>query len=398
MRNKTLLRVVQVLSLIFAMALLPAAHAVQVITMNVPDCPSGQAFTFSNNTLGCTGTPSPVPASCSVSSVPTAATQSGVGVNAGTSVTLTASCATGTTPITYTWNNLGGIQQSAVTITAPSATTSYTVTPSNSAGTGATFSTTVYIAGAQGVAPSNCSIAQSPNTTVSPVAAGTNVTLTATCASGSPVTSCAWSNNVPATTSCSVNVAAPAASTSYSVTASNSFGPAPSASTTIQIQVPPPSGGTSRNYCTGSDQIILVAWPFDGQTRPGTNGFGNQKIAFKITVPANITTSANINHVGFAKISESPGSPVTSRDLTVSKHSCDFESGDYLYNANGTGNTAPSAFFTTNNLDYRLQGAQFNAQSGDTFYVNVRNANNGNPSCGYSSCNVYLDFATPQGY
>ena len=39
MRNKTLPRVAQVLGFIFALAILPSAHALQ-ITMTLPDCPT----------------------------------------------------------------------------------------------------------------------------------------------------------------------------------------------------------------------------------------------------------------------------------------------------------------------------------------------------------------------
>ena len=105
MRNKTLLRVVQVLGFISSMMLLPAAQALQ-ITMSVPDCPSGQSLTFnaSNNTLSCSGSIIPVttPGGCSIAAVPPSS--SGNGLTAGTQVQLTAACTTGDTPITYSWN------------------------------------------------------------------------------------------------------------------------------------------------------------------------------------------------------------------------------------------------------------------------------------------------------
>ena len=394
MKNNTLSRVIQVFGLMLAMVLMSAVHAVTV-TMTVPDCPSGQALTFANNNLSCTGNAVLTPGACNITSNPVAATQSGVGVLPGTSVTLTAFCATGTTPISYVWgSNLNGSTQASVTINAPAAQTTYSVTPSNSAGPGGTFQTTVYIANTNpGTAPSNCSISQSPNTTVSPVASGTSVTLTASCASGNAVTSCAWSNNVASTTACSVAVLAQSANTSYTVTPSNSFGPGPTVSSTVQVQ----TGPTATNYCTGSDTIINLNWPLDGQTRPGTNGFGSQKLAFRVTVPANITTPQNINHVGFAKIVEIPGTSVTAREMTVSASPCDFQSGNYMYR--DVGNSAPSTSFTANNPNnYRQAGASFNVQSGDVFYINVRNSVNGSNSCQFSTCDVYLDFATPASY
>jgi len=156
---------------------------------------------------------------------------------------------------------------------------------------------------------------------------------------------------------------------------------------------PPPS------YCQGSDTIINVPWPATGQVRPSTNGFGNQKIAFKITVPQTFSPTLNINHLGFVRVAEVPGTSVTSRDVTVSMSPCDFQSGNYLANGIGSGDTAPGANFTVNNANgYFAVGASFNVNSGDVFYVNVRNANNGTPSCPVSTCDVLFDFATPNRY
>ena len=397
MRNKTLLRVVQVLGFIFSIALVPAAQALQ-ITMTVPDCPSGQTLQFSStsNTLACTGqiVVQPTPGSCTITASPSSS--SGAGLTAGTQVQLTALCTTGDQPITYSWNI--GVLGSSLTV-APGSTTTYTVTPTNAAGPGATFSTTVYIGSNNpgGGAPSSCSIGQSPNTAAAAVAAGTNVTLSVSCSGGNAVTSCTWTNGI-SSTACSINVTAPSANTSYTATANNQYGSATPTSTTIQVS----SGGgapSAQNFCTGSDQIINVNWPNSGQVRPSTNGFGNQKIAFKITIPSNFTPALNINHLGFVRITETPGAAVTSRDFTVSKNSCDFQSGTYLYNANGFGDTSPGANFTVNNPNgFFSAGANFNAQSGDVIYVNVRNANNGSPSCPNSSCDVLFDFATPNRY
>ena len=95
MRNKALVRVVQVLGFISSLALLPAAQAVQKITMTLPDCPSGQALTFdpADNTLNCgiSGPPVSTPGSCSIAANPTS--QLGSGLAPNTPVQLTASCA-----------------------------------------------------------------------------------------------------------------------------------------------------------------------------------------------------------------------------------------------------------------------------------------------------------------
>lgn len=184
--------------------------------------------------------------------------------------------------------------------------------------------------------------------------------------------------------------------------------------------VTPPAAVTS--YCTGADQIVPLEastganWPQQGQNqvrpRTGSGAYGannavvlgglkNQTVAFKIIVPpmASFNPPLNINHVGFIHTVEVPGEAVTSRDFTVSKNPCDFQSGTYLYNAIGYGDSAPGSNFTVNNpTGFTTVGAQFNIQSGDTIYANVRTANNGVPSCPNTTCNILLDFASPNRY
>jgi hypothetical protein len=162
--------------------------------------------------------------------------------------------------------------------------------------------------------------------------------------------------------------------------------------------VAPPPVSSATNYCTGNDAIINVNWPSSGQVRPSTNGFGNQRIAFKVTIPQTFSPALNNGHLGFGRVVEVPGAAVTSRDFTVSKNPCDFQSGTYLYKAIGYGDTGPSVSFTVNNPGYASIGASFNANSGDVIYFNVRNANNGTPSCPNSACDILFDFATPNRY
>jgi hypothetical protein len=142
-----------------------------------------------------------------------------------------------------------------------------------------------------------------------------------------------------------------------------------------------------------------VSWPQGGQVRPTTNGFGNQRLAFRITVPSSFSPALNVNHLGFAHMVEVPGSPTSFREFTVSKNSCDFQSGQYLYDGTGPAGTAPGITFTVNNpTGYFSAGGDFNVNSGDVFYVNVRNSNNGQPTCGYSACDILFDFASPNRY
>ena len=411
MRNKTLPCIAQVFGFILAMLLMHASHAVQ-ITMNVPDCPAGQSLGFSSttNTLGCTGVAVPVntPGGCSIAASPATTPTAGVAPNSN--VSLTASCTTGLTPISFAWNiGITGVSSFNVN---PSQTTAYTVTPTNSAGAGTPFSVTVYVGNTNTVnpnptvtAPSGCSIVQTPSTAVTgAVPSGTQVTLQMTCSGGSTVTSCSWSNAIPST-ACTVAVQ-PSATTGYSATAANSAGSSAAASTTVNIVavdgggngVVPPTVG--QNFCNNSnDQIISVAWPALGQSKQSTNGFGNGRLAFKIVVPTNFNPALNINHVGLFRIAEVPGSAVVTRDYTVSKNACDFQSDSYIYSGIGASDTAPTLSFTVNNvLGYLATGAAMNFNGGDTIYVNIRNYNGSTPTCPYSSCNILLDFMTPNRY
>src|SRR5438046_3867929 len=145
MRNNTLRLVVQVLGFFLALA----TNAAYALTITVPDCATGQTFAFnsSTNTLSCSGSPPPpanTPGDCSISG--NSSTQQN-GITAGTLVQLIANCNTGLTPISYTWTipNFGSVGPQAGLSTSPSQTTTYTVTPSNSAGNGSAFSTTVFV-------------------------------------------------------------------------------------------------------------------------------------------------------------------------------------------------------------------------------------------------------------
>lgn len=399
MRNKLLSCIAQVLGFVATVAMFPSAHAVQ-ITMNVPDCPSGQALGFNSatNTLSCSGAVQVnTPSNCSIAASPTSTVDAGLA--AGTQVALTALCTAGLSSISYSWNI--GVIGSGLTV-APQSTTTYVVTPSNSAGPGSTFSTTVYIGAAPVgggtpavTAPSNCSISQSPNTASLAVTAGTNVTLSLTCASGSAVSSCTWSNGIPGS-SCTVNVTAPSANVSYTGVAGNSAGSV-SVATTINVNSAPIQ--SAQVLCTGSDTQIAVGWPSSGQGKQNTSGFNNQRIAFRVQIPSTFSPALNINHLGFMRLVEVPGATVTGRDYTISRNACDFTKAGSLFYGVGLGDTAPYVSFSVNNPQgYLAAGAMLNFNSGDTIYFNVRNYNDTNPTCPYSSCDISIDFATPNRY
>jgi hypothetical protein len=330
-----------------------------------------------------------LPGSCSIVGSPSSSAASPVAP--GTQVQLTANCPTGAQPVSYSWNT--GANGASITA-SPQANTTYTVTPTNSTGTGTPFSVTIYAGFI--AAPGSCTIAQTPNTALSPVAAGTSVALNLMCANGSAPSSCSWNNGI-VSNACSVNVMAPASTTTYSATASNSGGTSALVSSAVNVTV---AGQVVTNYCTGpGDEIIGVDWPAQGQSKSYAYGFKNQRFAWKIIVPTTFNPPLNVTHLGSWRMAEVPGTAVVSRDVTVSKNPCDFESGQFLHNGIGTGDTAPSIYFTANNPDgYRQTGATLNVNSGETIYINVRNQVNGNNTCPYNGCDILLDFSTPNRY
>ena len=331
---------------------------------------------------------STIPGNCKLTASP--GSSAATPLAAGTQVQLTASCSSDVTPIIYGWNNgfIGTVQT-----VAPQTTTTYTVTPSNSNGAGIAFSTTVYIGTI--IAPSNCSVSQSPNTSTSPAVAGTNVNLSVRCGGGTAPTSCSWSNGIASTT-CTIDIAAPSTTTGYSVTASNAAGSAAPVSTTINVT----QGEVAQNFCTpGVDDFYPVTYPPGGQFKYTTNGFKDQRIAFRIDIPSTFNPPLNINHIGFLRLAEVPGQAVVVRGFTISKNACDFQTGNYLFNGLESSDTAPYVSFAIDNPEgYKAAGATINIKSGETIYLNVRNRFHTSNTCPYASCDVSLDFATPNRY
>ena len=237
--------------------------------------------------------------------------------------------------------------------------------------------------------PTGCSVVAQPVSSAgAPLAPGTSVQLTANCTGGQQPITYDWDSGAFAG---AVRNVAPTATTTYSVVASNPAGAAATVTVTVYV-------AQSVNYCTGADAITILGWPAGGQSRVNTNGLLNGTESWKLVIPFNFSPPLNINHTGYFSIAEVPGQPVTGRDVTVSKNSCDFTSGNYLYNGIGGGTTAYIPFTVNNPGGYQATGAKFNAQSGDTIYIHVRNANSGVPSCSAVSCDVFMDFAAPNRY
>lgn len=233
--------------------------------------------------------------------------------------------------------------------------------------------------------PSGCSIVASPTSSqASPLAPNTTVQLTANCTGGQSPITYTWDGGAFVG---NVRTVTPSSTTTYSLVASNSAGVANTVTATVFV---------TPAVLQGCD-IINVNWPASGQVKIATNGFVNQTIAFRITIPFTFSPPLNITHTGQATIAEVPGQPVVSREFTVSRNSCDFTSGNYFLSRIGTGDTAPSFTFTVNNPN-GTTGANTNFQSGDVVYVNIRNGINGSPTCSAFTCDINFDFATPNRF
>nr|MBP8294929.1 hypothetical protein [Burkholderiales bacterium] len=252
-----------------------------------------------------------------------------------------------------------------------------------------------YLATLTSVTPeplAGCGVVASPAATIAaPVAPGTSVQLTASCAAGQQPITFTWDGGA---FTGSVRTVTPMTTTTYSMVASNGVGAAPAVNITVHV--------APLSYCQPGDHIIDQPWPVSGQAKPGTNGFTTQVYSFRITVPFTFNPPLNINHLGFIRITETPGTTVTSREYTVSTIPCDFHAppGGYLRDNLGAGNTSPDFNFTVNNPNgWLAAGAQINFQSGDVIYISIRNFNyNGGspiPTCpiNVSSCDALMDFA-----
>ena len=321
------------------------------------------------------------PAGCAIGAQP--ASSSGSPLPANTSVQLTASCQSGAA--NFTWST--GATGPSITV-APAQATSYVAVPSTPQAVGSPASTTVYVTGGSGGTtgpPSGCSTFQNPNTAQAVVPQGTMVDLVVRCTGGFPPTSCAWTGGI-SSNACNIRVAAPAVTTTYSVTPSNPFGGSGAVSATVNV------GGAVTDVCTQSAIRYTIAWPPTGQVRLQTSNFGSQIAAFKVVVPTVFDPPLNIDHLGVISMVEVPGTPPTPREFTVSKVACDFQSGNYIYDGTGFAPTSPSATFTANNPN--PSSGKFNINSGDTIYINVRNSQFGSAACG-TICDMLFDFATP---
>ena len=134
------------------------------------------------------------------------------------------------------------------------------------------------------------------------------------------------------------------------------------------------------------------------QYRPdfGVPGWGaafkDNTIAIRVRVPASYPV-VHPDHLGFIRVAEAPGQPVTFHQVCVSAHACDFS------RCIADGDTAPGINFTVGNPGGG--GATPDFTPDQIFWINLRNVSAaGGPSCPpeNQSCGILVDFASPNRY
>lgn len=246
------------------------------------------------------------------------------------------------------------------------------------------------LAGAVGpvVPPGACEIRFSPGAVPAYQEAAISGVLSVYCAIGDAPTQCTWDPGIAAT-SCVVPFT-PVGETTVTVIASNSGGASPPASLLVREI----DWTYWPIYCIAGDSIQTILWPSMGAVVRTTSDLSTQTIAFKLTVPQNI--SASSSGFGTLSIASTAGGLVIPRDVTVSSGACDFRSGQYLFASIGAPDSPIVGRFTVNNpTGYTQAGAQFNVNAGDTIYINLRNTTAGIPSCPTPPCNATVEWTPP---
>lgn len=327
-------------------------------------------FTWNGSTLSCT-----VDTACVVSGPSTG--------TPGQDVVLTASCPTSTT---ITWSGTGtcspgtGNTCTANEVSAVGNKT-YIATGNQSAASPAkTVNWTSNV-----TQPGGCTLSASPSSG----SAATNVTLTAACSTGTTPITLAWTGtgtgSCPTSmsglsTTCTVNNVA--ATTTWSVNFSNSAGNN-NKSATFTYNA---GGGGSFANCPAGSETINHSWGGAFEDRVITQGFGDNIVSIKFTIPAG-TTFTGPKQISVVEFID----PATLRDFAISTVACSFSFADALKTANGT----YAAIQTANQspgLNYGVENKNsfYVAPTGVPIYINLRNRNaTGGVSCAVgNTCNA----------
>lgn len=232
-----------------------------------------------------------------------------------------------------------------------------------------------------------CSIVGAPS---GQVAANSPVSLTMSCSGGTAPYRYLWSPGGGTTATLATTVAA---TTTFSVTATDAANATSTQSVTITVQS---SGGGGTGLCAQYTNVlptVNVGWGQAGSwqsSASGNFGDGNSSVwVFKLVVPPGTPQSTV---TGRFTISEFNG-PSTFRQLTISTQACDFRFKDYT-GANGplavsNGTTASVSYAVATPFVFGPAGLA----AGQTYYINVHNWQldpSPQNSCGQTTCNSLM--------
>jgi hypothetical protein len=255
-------------------------------------------------------------------------------------------------------------------------------------------------------APSGCTlVARLNGVPVDSVAAGSALTLVATCSGGGAPTSYAWTG-VSGVTSTSANSIATniSVSTPYSVTPSNASGSGNTAQKTVNVatSAPPPSAGAISCTSRGFDRTLNYTWNWAGvggniaiDTASDANGLGtNGIVVIAFRVPANGRTLVT----GGVSTAEYPGNAMRIlRTISVSTTPCDFN-GEFPWTVTDQN---PGLSFSVGSY---IPSVWPPLEPGRQYYINIANRNGaGINQCtpdgaGYPVCDIRIGLTKPQDY
>ena len=305
----------------------------------------------------------------------------------GSTLTLTASCTNN--PIAYTWSGCSSTSSICTTSEATAVMRNYGVYAQNDAGIG--FPTQISVTWqSPATAPPVCTITSS----TASVFVGGSVTLTANCTQ-SP-TSWQWTNCNSSTSTC-IAASSTAGAFTYSVIASNSFGPGSAAATTLTWESAPPPGA---DLCSNYGDVMRIDLPWGGtlDTRDGGGMRPGTIVVARMRVPANATSAQQAGQVRFYEYIDGQAQ----RQLTVSSSACDFR-GFVPGGSSRTDPTSVSAPMAWSNdptpaifFDVTTASSLPRLMPGQTYYFNLRNVDwvGGTNTCSTATCNGRFQVAT----
>lgn len=239
-----------------------------------------------------------------------------------------------------------------------------------------------------------CSLSANPTNPY----AGSTTTLTANCTQ-SP-TPYSWVNCFAATGSACQATSAQTGTVTYSVTATDAFGQSSPASITLDWQPPPPGADLCGSYAKVM-RVDLVWGGYVDTNDPGGGLEDDMVLAGRITVPANATGTSIPGVTSAVEHVDGPAA----RILSISPSACDFRGFEpSVYpSLDPTGATKPIAWGFGINPSvqfalYTMPGNQPKLVPGQTYYINIRNAefSGAEGTCPSPECNVRITVNAPR--